>query len=174
MHKKYTDEELSRAMLIITDQNMSPAQVAIQTGIHLRTIQRYKSKYVDNKQIPKQKPKEDDVVVYKDTTLPDTELPRNVDATLTRRAKFMDDVFNLKQLIVDRLEAIVKKSQNIDTLQRTLKTLTELEKETKPDDPVPGITGGNVNIFTYLNQQLEKDGYKGQPLTDADIIEGDD
>lgn len=173
MPQKYTDQELSRAMLLITDQNMSPAQVAIQTGIHLRTIQRYKSKYVDNKQIPKQKPKEDDDVVYKDTTLPDPELQRNVDAALTGRAKFMDEVFETKRELLKQLLKIGKKSQNVDALQRSIKTLNDIEKEVTPEGDAPMVHAKTVNVFQLFNQNLEKNGYKGPELTDADIVKGD-
>ena len=162
---------MSRAMLCIFDEGQSIAEVAKDTGINLRALYRYKDKYIKGKQPPRQK-KKHEMVVYKESTVPSTELQKNVDSALIERAKFMQDVFETKQIILQRIKLLGDKSKNIDALQRTLKTLNELEGGGQKKEDSATLHADTVNMFQFFNQQLIDEGYEGPPLTDADIVKG--
>jgi transposase-like protein len=173
MSKKYTEPELSRAILMIVDEEMPISEVAAQTGINYRALYRYRDRYIKGKQPPKQKKKEDKIVVLKETTAPNAELQRNIDTALIERAKFMEDVFKVKQILLGQIMKISMKSQNLDAMQRTLKTLCDLEETDSPKNETPGLHADTVNMFQFFNQKLIDEGYEGPPLTDADIVKGD-
>lgn len=171
--KKYLDEELTKAVLLILDENMSPKEVSKQTHIHLRTLQRYKRKYVDDLEEEKQV-KTDYPAVFKGTApVSSTEVQKQLDQTMLARAKFLEDVFNVKQKLLKQLEKVGGKSTNVDALQRSIKTLNDIEKEVTPEGDAPMVHAKTVNVFQLFNQNLEKNGYKGPELTDADIVKGD-
>lgn len=174
MPKKYTQQELTRAILLIVDEGLSIADVAKETGINYRALYRYRDRYVKGKQPPKQKKKEQEIVVHKDTTVPNAELQRNVDAALIERAKFLNDLMQTKQLLLDRIAKIGEKSNNLDALQRSLKTLNDIETVVKPADDTPLANAKTINMFQFINQQLIDEGYEGPKLTDADIVRGID
>ena len=171
--RKYSDEKLSNAILMVLDQGMSPKQVSISTGINIRTLQRHKRKYVDDLQEEKQV-KTDYPAVFKGTApVSSTEVQKQLDQTMLARAKFLEDVFNVKQKLLKQLDKVGGKSQNVDALQRSIKTLNDIEKEVTPEGDAPLVHAKTVNVFQLFNQNLIKNGYKGPELTDADIVKGD-
>ena len=93
--------------------------------------------------------------------------------TMLARAKFLDDVFDAKKIVLERIVKVAKRSDNLDALQRTVKTLSDIEKEVTPDGDTPPVHAKTVNMFQFFNQQLMKDGYTGPELTDADIVKSD-
>ena len=62
--RKYSEEKLTEAMFLYLDKNMLLTEVSIITGIPVRTLQRYKRKYVEDLQEEKQE-KTDYPTVYK-------------------------------------------------------------------------------------------------------------
>lgn len=171
--RKYSDEKLSEAMLLILDQNMSLTKVSKITSIPVRTLQRHKKKILDDLQEEKQV-KTDYPAVFKwDAPVNNTNVQTQLDNTMLKRVRFLEDVFNVKQILLAQLEKVGKKSQNIDALQRSIKTLNDIEKEVTPEGDAPMVHAKTVNVFQLFNQNLIKDGYQGPELTDADIVKGD-
>jgi hypothetical protein len=85
----------------------------------------------------------------------------------------MQDVFETKQIILQRIMKLGGNSQNLDALQKTLKTLNELEGGgDKPEDNAV-FHADTVNMFQFFNQKLIDEGYVGPELTDADIVKGE-
>jgi hypothetical protein len=173
MIRKYSEDQMTRAIMLILNEGLTPKEVSKKTGINLRAIQRYKVKYVNN-------PDEDSIkrsdypTVFK-STMPvmDPELQGKLNQTLLDRAKFLDDVFEAKKTVLDQIVKVAKKSENLDALQRTVKTLADLEKEVTPEGDEPPVHAKTVNMFQFINNQLTTHGYKGPELTDADIVKGD-
>jgi len=138
-------------MLMIVDAGMPIAEVAKKSGIHLRTLYRYRDKFIKDKKSPKQvKTKEIDVVVHKEITVPNEYLQKKGEAALTERAQFLD------------------------ALQKTLKTLTDFEGVGMEKDKEPGKFANTVSMFNFFNQQLINEGYEGSKLTNTDIVGGID
>jgi len=183
--KKYSEDQLTKAILMIIEQDIPLKKVAEITGINARTISRYKSNYTGSKESikpPREKKKSTlpatiktpEVAFNKDNTLPSAELQKQVEKTIIDRAKFLDDLFEVKQLVLDQIKDQIKKIKNIDALQKTLKTLNDIAKEVGPKGP--GNLADNakvVNMFNFFNQQLIDEGYEGPELTDADIVKND-
>jgi len=167
--RKYSEADLTNAVFLIINQGISPAEVSRQTGINLRTLQRYKNKHIKEQQ--EEKTPDYPVVFKKDN--PISHVQKQLDNTLLTRAKFLDDVMETKQIVLNRIRKVAHKSDNLDALQRTAKTLSDIEKEVLPDGDTPAVHANTVNMFQFFNQQLLANGYKGPELTDADIIKGD-
>jgi DNA-binding transcriptional MerR regulator len=170
--RKYSEDKLTKAMLLSLDQNMSLTEVSKITGIPVRTLQRYKSKNLDDLQ--EKQEKTDYPAVFKgDAPVSDSDVQKQLDATMLARAKFLDNVFDAKKAVLERIVKIAKKSENLDALQRTVKTLDEIENKVVPDGDTPPVHAKTVNMFQFFNQQLIQDGYKGPELTPSDIVKGD-
>jgi ParB-like chromosome segregation protein Spo0J len=176
MARKYSEEELTRAILLIIDQGMTPAEVSERTGINLRAIQRYRTKYAGtNDKVAIMKDMEAPVVFHRENTIASDEVQKKLDETLLARAKFLDDLFATKQVLLAQIHKLGRKSKNLDALQRSLKTLNDIEAETKPGDEGnnnPAFHAKTVNMFQFFNQQLIQDGYKGPEPSPADIVKG--
>jgi len=170
MVKKYSEDELTRAILLIIDQGFSPSEAARQTGINLRAIQRYKKQYVDEK--TPDYPTTQEIAVAGEVPAMNPKVNEEVYKTIIARAKFLDEVFETKQVVLKQIRKVSGKSQNLDAMQRTLKTLSDIEKEVVPDGN-PVNYAKTLNVFNIFNQQLIQDGYKGPELSDADIVKGD-
>ena len=173
MHQKYSEQELTKALLLILDRGMSVTEASIETDIPIRTIQRFKVKFINSdKQIPVSSSGMDLATL----DMPMTITPRaktELDETMLARAKFLDDIFTAKQNIIKRINLLTKTSENIDYLQKTLKTLTDIESTVAPKDDPPAAHAKTVNMFQFFNQQLKNEGYEGPNISDADIIKGD-
>jgi hypothetical protein len=176
MNRKYTQEELTKAILLILEEGYTPTQASEKTGIKLRTIQRFKNKYTEDLGLVIKVPgisKE----FFKGDSLPvvNSEVQKMVETTLINRSTFIDDLIETKQIVLDRIKKISKRSDNLDALQRTVRTLADIEKEVVPggEGELPAIHAKTVNIFNQINQQLIDEGYEGPKLTDADIVKGD-
>lgn len=172
MTRRYSDQEISRAILLIEEEGLPIAEVAAQTGINYRALYRYRDRYIKGKQPPKQRKKENEIVVYKENTLPTAEVQQRLDKTMIERAKFLDDVFDTKKVLLERLKEIGIKSNNVDALQKAIKTLSDIEKSVEPDGDHPSLHADTVNMFQFFNQKLIAEGYTGPELTDADIAKG--
>lgn len=167
--KGYSESQLTKAMLLVLEQGVSLNDAAAATGISKRTIQRYKRRHIEDGTPDQQM----EVAVAGTTTIKSKEVMDEVDDALIRRAKFINDVIDTKQVVIDRIRKIAKKSTNLDALQRTVKTLDDLENKVQPDGPVPASTNAHLNIFNFYNQKLKNEGYEGPELSDADIVKGD-
>lgn len=104
---------------------------------------------------------------------PNAELQQKVDKALIERAQFLDDLFSAKKVILQSILKLYRKSQNLDSLQKTLKTLSDLENIGSETEKEPGKLAGTVNMFQFINQKLIDEGYVGSELTDADIVKRD-
>lgn len=174
MAKKYSEDQLTKAILLVIDDGLSPRMVAAQTGINLRSLQRYKSVYLGNDTSKvKKKVITEEVAVIEEVSLTNNEVQNKLNVTLLKRAKFLDDVIDTKQILLDQLRKEGKKTTNIDALQKSIKTLSDIEKEVIPDGDVPAVHAKTVNMFQFFNQKLIDEGYAGPKLTDADIVKGD-
>ena len=171
--RRYSEDELTKAILLILDQNLSPKEVSKITSIPVRTLQRYKTKYVDDIEESKDNPKDYPAVFKADAPKINMDVQKQLDNTMLARAKFLDEVFETKRELLKQLLKIGKKSQNVDALQRSIKTLNDLEKDVTPDGDSPAVHAKTVNVFQLFNQNLIENGYKGPELTDADIVKGD-
>lgn len=170
--KVYSDEQLTKALLLVLEQGMSPKDAAKATGISKRTIQRYKRQHVEDH--TPDLAVGTDLVLAGDATIRSKETMDEIDDALIKRAKFLNDVIDTKQVVIDRIKKIAKKSTNLDALQRTVKTLDELENKVDPDGGAGKLPVGNpTNIFNYFNMKLTNEGYEGPELTDADIVKND-
>jgi len=169
---KFTNRKaLDRALFYIIEQNMTVQDAAKSSGANLRTVYRKYQQYLDQTNKIK-----DGLMPHVDNDkiaiihTPEQEL----NIALHERAQFMKDMFRAKKLILERIIRVAKDTRNIDALQKTLKTLSELENIGNPkDSDMPGVNVDTANIFQFFNQKLIDDGYQGKPVTDADIIEGD-
>ena len=178
--KSYTEDQLTAAVLLVLEGGLNPTQAAKQTGISKRTIQRAKSKML-GVSTPKWKTEEDEaeevlekeLATRHDIPMLSPESQERVDNTLIARAQFLDEVFETKKVLLKQLRKMGARSQNIDALQKSLKTLTEIEGAVKPSDDTPAAHAKTVNMFQFFNQQLINEGYEGPKLTDADIVKGD-
>jgi transposase-like protein len=173
MERKYTDEQLSKAILMILNEGMSSKEVAEKTGINLRAIQRYKAQFVGG-------PPEPEPVTTKEIAksgkriVQSSDAQEELDEVIIRRTHFLNDVFEGKKVVLDRIIKLAKKYNNIDALQRTLKTLADIEALALPKEgDVPAAHIEQINMFQFFNQKLTKEGYEGPALTDADIVNGD-
>jgi transposase len=174
MVRKYSEEELTKVLLLILDRGMTPLQASQVSGISLRTIQRYKSKYLGTIPVPVAPGVTQPVIFHKESTIPTDEVQRKLDATLLERAKFLTDLFDTKKILLAQIRKIGKKSQNLDAMQKTLKTITELENVVDPEDGnKPSKFPATVNMFQYFNQLLINEGYEGPKIEESDIIKGD-
>lgn len=173
MIRKYSEEELTHAILLILDRGMTPTEVSKATGINLRALQRYKRKYVDEKEIPDYVYPGKDVILRGEVPLMSTDVQQKLDKTILVRVKFLDDLFATKQVLLKQINKIGAKSQNLDALHRALKTVSDLENVVTPDGDTPAVQAKTVNMFQFFNQQLIANGYKGPELSDADIVKGD-
>lgn len=172
--KKYSHEKLSNAILMIVDEGMPIAKVAKLTLIHIRTLQRHKKLYLKNPDDYKEKKEPDYPEIFRsDVPVSNSKVQTQLDNTMLKRVRFLEDVFNVKLTLLAQLEKVGKKSQNVDALQRSIKTLNDIEKEVTPEGDAPMVHAKTVNVFQLFNQNLEKNGYKGPDLTDADIVKGD-
>jgi hypothetical protein len=170
---KHSEEQLTKALLLVLDQGVTLKVASEQTGISVRSIQRYKSKFTKSpEKIPTPTGGTLTMIVPKDTTLPNPNLQK-IEKVLIDRTNFLDEVFRVKSVVLKQMETVAKKSNNLDALQKTVKMLDEMENEHKPkgNNP-PTLPPGQVNIFQFLNEKLTKEGYEGPELTDADIVEG--
>jgi hypothetical protein len=98
---------------------------------------------------------------------------KHLDETMLARTKFLDEVFETKRIVLRQIRKVSGKSQNLDAMQRTLKTLTDIEVEVKPDGESPAVHAQTINMFNFFNQKLIQEGYEGPVLSDADIVRGD-
>lgn len=174
MPKQYSEQELTKALLLILDRGMSPTEAEAETGIPLRTIQRYKAKHLaSDRSIPVESSGMSFQTLGNFPMTVTPEAKTQLDKTIEDRAKFLEDLFEAKQDILKRIKVLTKSSENIDYLQKTLKTLTELETTVAPKgNPPPGTVNAN-NIFQIFNQQLINQGYEGPTISDADVVKGD-
>jgi hypothetical protein len=169
--KRYSENSMARAIMLIVNEGLSTADAAERTGINLRTLQRYKSRYIDQKIEPT--PVFTEIAVI-EPAIPKEKVKKTLDVAIMKRAKFLDDVFDTKKVVLERIKKISKSSDNLDALQRSLKTLSEIETEVLPKEhDVPAAHANTVNMFNFFNQQLIDEGYEGPELTDADIVKGD-
>lgn len=173
MIRKYSEDELTRAILMILNEGLTPKEVAKKTGINVRAIQRYKIKYVNDPDENSLKRSDYPTVFKSEMPVTDPKLQEKLNQTLLARASFLDEVFETKQALLRQLKKVGMKSQNVDALQRSIKTLNDLEKEATPDGDEPPVHAKTVNMFQFINNQLTTHGYKGPELTDADIVKGD-
>ncbi len=164
--KTYTESQLMHALMLILDNGLTGAKAAEVTGISIRQIMRYKARYLEKKE-------KGETTVTSLVTMVDPSVQDSVDKVMITRVKFLEDVFKTKQILLAQLEKIGKKSLNVDALQRSIKTLNDIEKEVTPEGDAPMVHAKTVNVFQLFNQNLEKNGYKGPELTDADIVKGD-
>jgi transposase len=171
--KNYTESQLTKALLLVLEQGMSPKDAAKMTGISKRTIQRYKRRHVEDE--TPEPVRTTEIAVAGTTMLSSKEAMDEVDDALMRRTKFLSDVMETKQVVIDRIRKLAKKSSNLDALQRTIKTLDDLETKVDPDGGGSKLPLGNpnLNIFNFFNQKLTNEGYEGPKLEDADIVKGD-
>ena len=165
--KPHTDQELTKALLLILENGLTVKKASEITGINPRSIQRYKARFVDT-----QKSKEESVASGV-VAMVDPSIQESVDRVMLTRVKFLEDVFNVKQKLLKQLDKVGSKSTNVDALQRSIKTLNDIEKEVTPEGDAPMVHAKTVNVFQLFNQNLIKNGYKGPELTDADIVKGD-
>lgn len=175
--RKHSEADLTKAILLILDQNMSYKEVSRLTAIPVRTLQRYKNRYIEDKEeeveVDDGELKSYPAVFKSDSPGVSRDVQQRLDATMLARAKFLDDVLETKQVLLNQLRKEGKRSKNIDALQRSIKTLTDIEKDVAPDGDPPVAHAKTVNVFQLFNQQLLQNGYKGPELTDADIVKGD-
>jgi hypothetical protein len=192
MIRKYDEKQIAAAILMMLEENLTPPQAAKRTGINVRALQRYKLKYVGKPELypfvkpeilepleeAKAKTRQAEVitpVVIDKTPVATEEVVEAVDQTILKRAKFLDKVFDAKEVLLNRLVKIGVKSQNVDALQRSIKMLHDIEKEVVPEDDKgnPLIYAKQVNMFQTINQNLIDNGYKGPELKESDIVKGD-
>lgn len=159
---------------MIVDEGISISEVALQTGINYRALYRYRDRYIKGKHSPRQKNKEDEIEIYDESPTSNTELQAKLDEKLISRAKFLDDLFATKQIVLKQIAKLSKKSQNLDALQRSLKTINDIENTALPDgEESPAAHVKAVNMFQFINQQLINEGYEGPELSPSDIVKGE-
>jgi len=173
MPRKYTDQELSKAMLMIAEQGMQISEVSRRTSINYRTLYRYQDRYLKGKIPNKQDKKNNEVVIYKENPVADSEMQQKVDQAILERARFQEDLFRVKQLVLSKIERTIQGKVSLDSLQKTLRTITDLETVENEQEENPAKHSGTVNMYNFFNQKLIDEGYEGPELTDADIVEGD-
>lgn len=171
MYKRvHSEEQLTNALIMILEQGMTTQKVAELTGISKRTIQRYKSRELEE-ETPEPVAVRD-IAKRSDSMIQNAEVQDELDKTIISRAKFINEVIDTKQVVIERIKKISKKSTNLDALQRTVKTLDEIENKITPNGEVSDSHAKTINVFQLLNQNLIKQGYEGPKLTDADIVKG--
>jgi hypothetical protein len=182
MIRKYDEKQIAAAILMVLDENLSVPEVSKRTGINVRALQRYKLKYVDKPDLypfvkpeilqPKE-PEKAPVVIDKNPVAT-VEVVEAVDKTILKRSQFLEKVFAAKEVLLNRLVKIGAKTDNVDALQRAIKTLHDIEKEVIPEDDKgnPLIYAKQVNMFQTINQNLIDNGYKGPELKESDIVKG--
>ena len=170
--KTYSEAQLTKALLLVLESGMSPKEASKITGISKRTIQRYKKQHVEDS--TPEPAKTTDIAIAGTTTIASSEAVDKLDDALIKRAKFISEVVDTKQVVVERIRKLAKKSSHLDALQRTLKTLDEIENKVDPDGGASKIpANAGTNIFNYFNMKLTNEGYEGPKLEDADIVKGD-
>lgn len=172
MARKYSEEELTRAVLLMIDHGLSPSQAELESGVNKRSIFRFKSKYLNEGESVKKISK----LLYRnnDKSQDSISTQQDIDDVVKARAKFLRDIMKTKQVLLDRLEKIGKKSNNLDAIQRSIKTLSDVEVIMLPkEDDIPEAHVKNLNLFQFFNQKLINEGYEGPKFSDADIVKGD-
>jgi len=172
MPKQTNQKALGRALFYIIEQNMPLKEAAETAGVKYRTLTRNYQKYLAQETRIKDGvlPKEEEEEPITVPIIPEHE----INTAIHERAHFTKEIFRAKREILKRILVLTKGTKNIDALQRTLKTLDDLERSAPPQpSDMPGVNADTVNMFQFFNQKLIDDGYQGKPITDADIIEGD-
>ncbi len=82
-----------------------------------------------------------------------------------RRDWFIDQAFDIKVLILNRMKDLVKSEKNLDRLQKALKTLSEIDGTLKPDSE-DGPQEPIENTYEQINNYLIQKGYESKtPIT---------
>ena len=128
------------AVLKILQENDLNYATRRQTDVAINTLKRWQDRYGTELD------KEENVTVIAAEVIKDV---------AERNALLNDRIYKLKVIIVERIKEILPNVTNLDSLQRTLKTLCEIDGTMKDKEEAPGPKVTNYyNLFETLNQQL--------------------
>jgi len=154
---KYTEEEISTALLVLRALDNNYSQAAKKIGVNRTTLMSWDKKY---KEIPEKSPVETmdiEEIIEEMATVGSAEV---------MTADFIGNVTEAKNLIIERLMELIPNSANIDYLTKALKTLHDITGGGQPDDNgKPGSFTQINNYIQYLNQELIESGYDGHKRT---------
>ena len=131
--KRYSLEYKMEALAILKHNNFNYITTASQLGIAKRSIYLWQQRYggeITN-------------AVKKNTA--------------ERQDGLIDMIYDVKLMILDRMKVIIQDESNLDNLQKTLKTLSEIDGTLNPSEDV-GAKSSEVNTYEQINNILIQQG----------------
>lgn len=167
MPKKYSDVQVTEAVMQMVNEGWTVIEAEKHTGIPRRTIYRMKERIMNPEGEIIAPPNS---IAIAETSALNQKISSQIDEAAATQIRVQAKLLTLKELLIDTLIKKTPGQFNIDYLQKTLKTVVELDNKKSPGEPV---IPAEVNIFNFYADKFKKKGYEGPVLTDADIVEGD-
>ncbi|MCK5136626.1 MAG: hypothetical protein KAR19_12610 [Bacteroidales bacterium] len=141
---EYTLKQKMQVLEILQENDLSYYKTGKQIKISHTTIRRWHTQYGDEM---------NKASIAK-------EMAEEVTDDMAKRNKdFFDAVFKVKVLTINRMLELVKDERNLDNLQKTLKTLCEIDGSSKKNGEEEP-KGTVINIYEQINNQLIQQGYE--------------
>lgn len=157
--KRYTLAEKTAVLKVLQSNNFNIERTARETGVGKTTINRWYDKMKDELQ------KTD---VLANATLDIVKYAND------REKRFLDKVYGAKEAVVNRIMQLALEERNMDFLQKTIKTLTEIDGSNRSGkNGEVGESAPTMNVYQIIENQLISKENESKSKEDPIIIEGD-